>query len=493
MTKESQNTGGLSDLLEIVIDREEKVPYLAQIYIAIREAIVTGKLPPGSRLLSSRALALKINVSRICVVQAYAQLLSEGLIVGRSGSGTYVSDALSAMRVEPARASAGQGTGVAGKLSKAGADAGRLWAGLPIYDNIPFNLGVSSTDPTTLQTLRRIGQRQLGLIGETHRGFGHVQGLPELRHHIAQYLTVMRGLRCSAGQIVIVNGAHQAFDLALRVLVDPGRTVVMEDPCYAPYRDAVGLMGGIIAPVPVDAEGIRADLVAATVSDAAAVVVTPSSQYPLGVPLAFERRMQLLAWARSRQSWIVEFDVDNEFRYAGRSLAALQGLDDDGRVVYIGNLSKALLPGLSLAYLVVPKDLTDAFVASRFLVDGRPGLLPQLILSDFLGNGHLSGHLRRMRLHYENARSRLIGQIRRHLPGDVDIEVPTQGIHIVARFNGRTDDVAVSDRARQAGVVARAISPLCHERNDLHGLLLGFTGFSDTEINLAAARLARAF
>ncbi|MER9020069.1 PLP-dependent aminotransferase family protein [Mesorhizobium sp. M0898] len=486
--------GSLAELIGLTIDRSSDVPIFRQIYLGLREAIIGGRLKAESRLMSTRALADELNVSRNSVTQAYEQLTAEGYIYGRSGSGTFVAD-VSMDLLQPTTGRSVEHTPTPpDDLSELGKIAERWWPSLPLGGRQPFNPGVCSLDANSLQSLRRLGQRHLLTLGESHASYSHPQGLPQLREQIAIYLRAARAVRCDADNIIVVSGAQQAVDLALRVLVDKGDHVWLEDPCYSTTRAAVESVGGRIFPVPVDSDGIDVGFGVANCRTARLSFVTPSHQYPLGVTLSLQRRLELLRWARENNAWVIEDDFDSEIRYEGRPLASLQGLDEASRVIYIGTFSKMLMPGLRVGFAVVPKRLMPAILAARFLADRQPPMFQQLVMADFLAEGHLSSHLSRMRRIYRQARDQVIEIFHQHLNEHIEIVPTLQGTQLFAHLRDEhIDDVEFCRRAASSGVTLKPVSPMCIQRKDIRGLLLAFAGFSETEITLGISRLARLF
>ena len=400
------------ELLDLRIDRATAAPIFRQLYSEIRRVILSNVLPAGSRLPSTRQLAVRLGVSRTSVVTAYDQLLMEGYIVGRVGSGTYVSMDLPEP-IETACATGGlTATSDAPRpISAGGVRCAKFAQDNVLLDNaavhipgdVPFNTGRCSIDGRTLDAWRKLTCRRLSRVDPLHLGYSDPQGLLELRRAIAEYLRAARAVRCKPDQIIVVAGAQQAIDLTLKILVDPGEAVWVEDPCYPAAYAAFAVAGARVIPVPVDDHGLIISQGIATWPAARAVYVTPSHQYPLGVVMSMARRLELLAWARNVGGWIIEDDYDSEFRYAGRPLASLQGLDDSHRVIYVGTLSKVLFPGLRVGYAVVPHDLVDAFTAARLLADRNPPTLEQGVVADFINQGFFTSHIRRMRMKYREA------------------------------------------------------------------------------------------
>jgi GntR family transcriptional regulator/MocR family aminotransferase len=358
-------------------------------------------------------------------------------------------------------------------------------------DERPFNTGRTLVDARTVEIWRRLTHRAVRALGPRHVGYTDPYGFIELRRTIAAYLRAARAVRCEAEQIVVTAGTQQAIDLAIRVLLAPGDEVWVEDPGYSLTHRQLALAKVALRPIPVDEHGVRVDVGVRAAPAARAAFVTPSHQFPTGVVLSMARRLALLAWARDAGAYIVEDDYVSEFRYSGRPLAALQGLDDDERVIYVGTLNKALFPGLRLGYAVVPPALLPAYVNARYLIDRQPPSLNQMVLAEFMQQGYFAAHIRRMRQLYRAQRDALAAALTLRAGGHVRVEVPDQGMHLVAYLEGRLSDVAVEDAAARAGVVVRAMSRFYRAAAPRSALMLGFSGFPRPVVVPAAARLAR--
>jgi GntR family transcriptional regulator / MocR family aminotransferase len=470
------------------------VPLHRQLFEALRAAILDGRLGTGARLPSTRDLARELGVSRNTAMNAYDQLVAEGYLEGRTGAGTFVSETMPGELIR-ARARRDSETRLAGGpgLSRRG---GGL-AGAPIRDAEPsgpgirpFRSGVPALDAFPTETWARLAGRRWRNAPSDQLGYGHVAGHPELRHEIAAYLRLSRGVRCTEEQVIVVSGSQQAFDLTARLLLDPGDVAWMEDPGYAGVRGALLGAGIRVAPVPVDAEGLDVAAGERIAPAARLVSVTPSHQYPMGVTMSLPRRLALLAWASRAGAWILEDDYDAEFRYSGRSLEALQGLDDEGLVVYAGTFSKVLAPALRLGYLVVPPGLVEAFTTAREVADRHAPTIEQAVLADFMAEGHFARHLRRMRTRYAERQATLIAAARELPVGLVDVQPAEAGLHVVGWLPPGRDGADVARRAAAAGVdVHPFIAPGEPPR---HGLMLGYAPYTTDEIRAAMARLAGA-
>ncbi|WP_188908475.1 MocR-like pyridoxine biosynthesis transcription factor PdxR [Aureimonas endophytica] len=472
------------------IDRTLTISATRQLYLALRDAIMTGTLRPGHRLPSTRLAMREWGLSRGLVAEAYELLMAEGYAEARHGSGTYVAaDLPEALPGAPSIAR----KAAASPPRRFAPQAERLLRspGPPERRTLPFAAGRVLHDKRTANLLRRIAARHLDFGSD---GYGDPQGLPSLRQGIADYLAASRGVRCTAAQIFVTAGTQQALDLACRVLIAPGDAVLIEDPCYPPARAVFTLNGARLIGLPVDQHGLRIDSFDKAAERPAAVYVTPSHQYPLGATLSLQRRLQLLQLARETGCWIIEDDYDSEFRYEGAAIASLQGLDGDGRVLYAGTFSKALLPSIRLGYLVVPSDLAPAFRAVRPALDVFPPSLPQRIVADYLGEGHFAAHLRRLRESFRASRDDLVGRLKDSLAAHLIADAPEQGIFLTARSTGTwTDDVRLAKAAEAAGVVVVPVSPMHIAAPAKDHLIFGFSGLSRDEAEAGIERLVQVF
>lgn len=485
--KASRRHEGATHLVDITIDRTSQASIGRQLYFALRDAIISGRMPAGARLPSTRAAAGLWGVSRGVVVEAYDTLLSESYVVGQHGSGTFVSADVPG---RPERARRTAHTTAKSDISS----AARSVIGNALLDPQPqvaFATGRAEPDDRTRAILKRIGHRHLDALCDHYRD---PQGEERLRSEVVTYLAAARGVRCEPDRVFITSGSQQAIDLAIRTLIDRGDTVAIEEPGYPPARLAFTAGGAKLIPIPVDPHGINVDVLAERRENVRAVYVTPSHQYPTGTVLSMARRLALIDWAAAKGAWILEDDYDSEFRYDDRPLAALQGVDEHDRVIYLGTFSKALLPGLRLGYLVVPAELVPAIRAMRVLLDRFPAPFHQLVVADFLSEGHFSSHLRRLRETYRASRDMLVSLLREQFidqPG-IGIEVPAQGVHLLARLPLGFNDVSIAQAARRSGVTVLPISSMHLAPIVSHGLLLGFSALHSEDATPGVRRLATA-
>jgi len=472
------------------LDRASATPLFRQIYLQIRSDVLAGRLVPGAKLPSTRALATELGAARASVVAAYELLLAEGYLEGRAGSGTYVSADLSGLVARPAHRRGARRSATPQPVPAPAQPYTALGGSTAQTDERPFNTGRSLTDARTVEVWRRLTHRAVRSLGVQDLGYSDPCGFIELRRCICDYLQAARAVRCDPEQIVVTAGTQQAIDIAIRVLLAPGDPVWVEDPGYALTHEQLLLAKARPQPIPVDRHGIRVAAGIRAAPRARAAFVTPSHQFPTGVPLSMARRLELLAWARASGAFIVEDDYASEFRYSGPPLASLQGLDEDARVIYVGTLNKALFPGLRMGYAVVPHALLPAFVGARYLMDRQPPSLTQSVLAEFMRQGHFAAHIRRMRLLYREQRDALAATLMRRAGGQLEIAVPDQGMHLIAYLANGISDVALEAEARRHGIILRAMSRFYRTAPPRPALMLGFSGFPRAMIVPAAARLA---
>lgn len=469
-----------------------------QVCERLREAILAGQFPPGSRLPSSRMLAVELGVSRNTVLAAFEQLYAQGYIEGRRGSGTYVSEALPEefLRVGP-NGVMRSGERATAQLSKRGqriVESPRT--PLPVLaDNAnqrAFTIGLPDNRAFPYDVWLRLTTRRLrGSSWELTR-YNHPAGYARLREAIAARLTTLRGVRCSAEQVIIVTGSQQALDFCARMLLDPGDSAWVEDPGYLGARAALVAAGARLVPIPTDHDGLDVSAGLASAPDARLTVVTPSHQFPLGSTLSLARRLALIDWASRTGSWVIEDDYDAEFRYVGRPYTALQGIDQRGCVIYVGTFSKAVFPGLRLGYIVVPHQLVDAFVAAHLATDIHTHVLEQAVLADFIESGQLDRHLRFMRVMYAERQELLVEAAQRELGGVLQVKSADSGLHLVGWLASDLDDEVVTRKAARQGVDVWPLSAHALHPYPRDALLLGYAAFSPSEIRWGIQRLARA-
>jgi GntR family transcriptional regulator/MocR family aminotransferase len=463
-----------------------------RVFHCLRTAMLEGVLRPESRLPASRDLAQEIHVSRNTVLSAYAQLQAEGYLEARTGRGTWVAKQLPERYLTTHAASqqaSASGKNKQFKLSKRGTQLvgyaaaspnqwGAFVPGTPDVTEFPhalFNRILSrlSREPEIDQLI-----------------YSNAGGCLELRSALADYLRVARSIRCDVDQVIITEGIHQAIDLVSRTLSDHGDRVWIEDPGYWGVRNSLRVNGALIEAMPVDAEGIVPNLECKKAPKL--IFVTPSHQYPLGSHLSPARRKQLLEFARRNASWIIEDDYDSEFRFSGQPYPALQGLEADAPVIYMGTFSKTIFPALRLGYLVVPKILFSPLrIASAELYRGGH-LLSQRAVAEFIRDGHYEAHIRRMRLLYFKRRKLLVSLIYRYLGPEFLHEYDEEaGLHLILKLPHGCDDVAIASQALARRIFVRPLSQyyMTHHAQAPRGLLLGFACVAEQDMMLAFGNL----
>lgn len=466
-------------------------PLYVQLYRRVRDGVLRGAIPPGTRLPSARTLAREEGISRNTVEAAYGQLRAEGFVVRRIGSGTRIRDDLPERLLRPSTAARGMSASPGPDTPTASAPTpelsvrGRRLA--ESGEDVSLPVGVSfapclpGLDALPLDTWTRVAARRIRR-DSAQLALPPAEGLPALREAVAAYLHMDRGVRCTAEQILIVNSAQQAIDLVARVLLDPGDQVWMEDPGYVAARRAFEAAGARTVPIAVDDDGMVIDEGTAKAPLARLAYVTPSHQYPLGVTTSLKRRLALLAWAEHAGSWILEDDYDSELRYDGRPLASVQGIDQSGRVLYVGTFNKILFPGVRVAYLVLPRNLIEPFARAREIADGFTSPLLQGVLADFMDEGHFATHLRRVRELYRDRRDHFLALAQEHLPHEARVGPSVAGMHVALHLPGHVDDVDLATRGRALGLASPALSAHAVE-SDLRGLVVhyGYTPVADME------------
>jgi len=476
----------------IALERDGAVSLQRQLYAALREAILRGRLAPGTRLPATRLLARDLGTARNTVVAAFEQLVAEGYLASRVGDGTRVAAVLpeTLLHARRARVTAAP-QGVAPGLSRRGQAIVGARRALRNPQRRAFQPGLPALDEFPRDLWTRLLARRARRSPRATLGYGYPAGLPILREAIAWWFGAARGVTCTPEQVIVVAGAQAGLDLACRLLLDAGDPAWIEEPGYLGARGALLAAGAAPVPVPIDADGLDVDAGARASPAARLVYVTPSHQFPLGMTMSLARRLRLLAWAAEAGAWVLEDDFDSEYRYAGRPVAAMQGLDAAGRVVYVGTFSKTMFPALRAGYLVVPVTLVDAFTAAVRLTGHQVAGDVQAALADFLAEGHFAAHVRRMRSLYAARQDVLVGALRRRLGGLLAVEAREGGMQVAAMLPAGADDVGAARAADAEGVVAPPLSMYHLGTAGRRGLHLGFAAVSEREIPAGVERLAR--
>jgi GntR family transcriptional regulator/MocR family aminotransferase len=461
--------------LHLPLDRDVETPIFRQISDGLRRAILDGRLRPGQRIPSTRSLATDLGVSRLPVLSAYEQLLHEGYLVGRTGSGTFVSrsipdDLLRTPAVaRPAPVVRPDDVSFRERVVPNRPSLTSWHA--PV---IPFQVGLPALDLFPHAAWAKLVARQLRAETAEQLAYSDPAGTRSLRVAIAEHLRASRAVRCVADQVLIVSGSQAALRLAAATLLEPNDRVAVEEPGYFGAHRALRAAGAQLVPVPVDEEGLHVATLERRGKNVRAVYVTPSHQYPLGTTMSASRRFALLDWATRNDAWILEDDYDSEFRYVSRPVGALQGMDAHDRVIYMGTFSKALFPALRVGYIVVPPLLWNNFVQSRFAFDLFTPTLYQRALAEFLKQGHFARHLRRMRSAYLERRDALLSGLAVHCGDQVQVHNSDAGLHVAVLLREGLDDHDVATRLGRRGVAVLTLSSTYVGPKPKQGLLLGF-------------------
>lgn len=484
--------------LGITLDTTAAAALHLQIGNQLRRAILEGRLAAGTKLPSSRLMAEDLDCARGTILSALDPLIAEGYLISRAGAGVFVAKELPEEMPALPKTGSVRWDAPSPKehalplRTQALLDSRTGKTAPPGASPIAFPLGQPDRQAFPFPLWAKLMEREWRTPAWQVAGMPHPFGHDGLRTAIAAHLGAARGFACEAGNIVITSGVRESVSLFARIVLAAGDRTWIEEPGYPGVGQALAGAQVHAVPVPVDQFGFSPETAQALAPEARMAIVTPSHQYPLGIVMSLQRRLALLGWAERGGNWIIEDDFDGEYRYSGRPLAPLRALDRTGRVAYLGNFSKLLFPSLRLSYLVLPAGLADAAAAIMAGGPATASLLGQGALARFIADGHLSAHLRRTRLLYARRQHALIVSAERHLKGLLDIAPTPGGMHLIARphphLEPRFDDVAVTAAAR--GLSLSALSRCYQDSRKAQGLILGYAGTPDAEID-PAVRLLR--
>jgi GntR family transcriptional regulator / MocR family aminotransferase len=453
--------------LTLSLDHNSPIPLHRQVYAELRRSILAGRLLPGQRLPSTRSLSLTLSISRTTATQGYEQLLSEGYLEARRGSGTFVcaqlpDTLLNTAAIDPIDPSKSSAI----RLSQ----YARSMKGNPLVlqtypdAEISFRYGRPALAQFPIGLWRKLLSRHCSADTGWLDYALDAQGDLGLRTAIARYLGRARAVQCDPSQIVLTNGTQQGLDLILRVLTEPGDTIALEDPGYLSARKVFLSHRVNLLPIPVDASGLVVEYLTQLTTPGVEppvrlLSVTPSHQFPTGATLSLSRRLALLQWAQQTGAMIIEDDYDSEYRYGDQPMPALQGLDSSDSVIYMGTFSKVLFPSLRIGYLVLPSQLVPFVAQAKWLSDRQMPMLEQKVLTDFIEAGHLESHIRKMRSHYDRRRQVLVQTLQQCFGTQVTVLGEKAGIHVMVRFSLDLSGVEIMARSLQAGVGIVPASP----------------------------------
>jgi len=489
----------------LALDKHGRESLAQQLHQRLRAAIVEQRLPAGAPLPSTRRVAQAYGIARNTVIAAYDLLMAEGFIVTRPGASARVANWAPALAALPARGRKRSprlavSSSIIDRLppSTLAADAGRVEGAShsAVRASAPpgFHLGVPDHRWFPSDVWRRLLLRSSSLALPNAFGYPSAEGRPLLRAAIAQHVAYARAVVCDERDVIVTSGAQQAFDLLARVLVTKGHTkVAVEDPGYPPLRAAMLAAGAQLVPIPVDEEGL---LVERIPTDVKIVCVTPSHQFPTGVAMSLPRRRALLEFARRHAAVIVEDDYDGEFRYAAQPLDALQTLDREGKVIYVGTFSKSMFPSLRIGFTIAPPWLIGPLAAAKQRADNGSNAVLQEALARFILDGHLARYARTMRKRYARRRDALLHSIERHLVDWLLPVPPGAGIHLSASYRDRRYGKRIMSLTEHHAIGAQPVSDFLIDRETAarggSGIVFGFGCIDEPQIEGSIARLSRA-
>ncbi|MGJ4970925.1 PLP-dependent aminotransferase family protein [Bradyrhizobium sp. HKCCYLRH1073] len=459
-----------------------------QLTQALREAISKGILKPGERLPSTRALANSLQLARGTVIEAFHQLHAEGYLEARARGSTIVANVNADTDLMTRAPALIERADPSPLLPEKVARLAEVARSLRPQDPAPFAIAHPAGAVAPGDQWRRLGNRVRALRAAAPSGYIDPKGVPDLRIAIAEYARKARGVKCEPDQVIVTAGTQQGLFISATVLLSDGDAVWAEDPAYPGIIAVLENFNVRTFRIPVDDQGIDVQDGLVQCPNARVAFVTPSHQYPLGMPMSMARRTALLSWARQNNAWIVEDDYDSELRYAGHPFPSLQGLDP-ARVVYLGTMSKVLFSSMRIGYAIVPPPLVDAFAGARALIDRHSPAVDQHVLAQYMREGHFEAHIRRIRGAYAERRAALISALVKDLPSWATLQPSDQGMHLLLWLPPGLDDVTLAEQAHKAGLVVRPISPMYHATPPRGGLMLGFGGFSIAELQSAVVRL----
>ncbi|WP_310626726.1 PLP-dependent aminotransferase family protein [Limnohabitans sp.] len=444
-----------------------------QLYLLLKQAIQEKNLRAGECLPSSRSLAQDLGLARNTVMSAMSQLEAEGFLETRQGSGTYVRYKLPAhVRLKGKKKTAPSTSDTPRAISKRGTHLLKQ-AMADELEIQPFTQGFPDFSPFPLTLWQRLQNKHWRLSYADMLDYNDTGGFMPLKRAIAQYLRMSRNMSLEDEQVIITTGTQQSLSLCATLLSDPDDTVWVEDPLYWGAAQTFRASGLCMHGIPTDIQGLNIAH-SEHAPTARMIYVTPSHQYPTGGILSLERRHTLLQRCHDMQAWVLEDDYDSEFRFAGQAMSSLHGLDVHDRVFYMGTFSKALYPGIKMAYLVVPLPWVQAFKRAHYDLH-RPGLMHQQVaMAEFIELGHFHTTIRNARQHYEERRQALLQALTPCLGRHASISGAEQGLHLCVHLPPHVDDVALAQLAHTYGLTVRALSRYTITRKNLRGLVIGY-------------------
>lgn len=459
-----------------------------QLAQALREAIAKKELLSGAPLPSSRTMAESLKISRGTVNEVYDQLIAEGWLVAKAGSGTCVESLMDETTFADSSLQQADLTKLV-VIPKHSEQYAKLATKLSPLPSVPFSIAAPEGEAAMDRHWQKVSNRVMSTQLANPVGYCESNGLLQLRVAIAEYLRRSRAVNCQSQNVIVTEGTQQALYLSAMVLLQRDDIAWAEDPAYPGLTSVLDERGINTYRGQLDEQGFDVAKAIAKSPEAKVAYVTPSHQYPIGMPLSMARRFALLDWARQNNTWIVEDDYDSELRYSGHPFPAMQGMDSQ-RVIYMGTFSKVLAPSLRLGYLVVPDCLIDAFIGARALLGRHSSMTEQHILATYMQEGYFETHIKRIRSVYGSRRKYLIDALNSKIPA-LQIQPSDQGMHIVAWLPEGLNDVDMAQAAMNAGIATRPISPMCSTAHKQSGLMLGFGGFTEQQLEAAVDTLTK--
>lgn len=464
-------------------DRPSGATLTRWLHEELRRAILDGRLKPGARLPATRDFAKQYGISRGTAVTVFEQLLLDGYLECQVGAGTWVNQLLPEHQPNAKKK----------KLRAGGPGPPGPLLGLKFpHVARPFRIQEPAAKEFPAKVWARVASRRVRKLSSSLLVGSHPAGYEPLREAVAAYLASTRGVKCTSDQIVITSGVQQSLDLLARLLLKPGDAVWMEDPGYFGAAMAFGNAGAKIVPVPVDEQGISIEEGRRFSGRVTCAYVTPAHQFPMGTTMSMERRLELLAWAAEDGAFVIEDDYDSEYRFEGRPVPALQGLDRNGSVILLGTFNKLLFPSLRLGYAVLPPSLVDRFLAFRYGSELHGSSIDQAVLCDFMMEGHLGRHIRRMRELYGGRLAALLEGGQKYLAGLLEIAPIHAGLYTMGLLKNGMPSSEAEAAASANGVETMGLHRFTLGRADPGGLMLGFAAFDENRIRQGLEDLARA-
>lgn len=494
----------LRNAADLALDRTFMMPLHRQLYDRLRYAILSGQLQPGQNLPSTRILAGELGISRNTASNAYEQLCAEGYIERRVGQGTRVAcdlpETFFLPKGVPHRNTApDESTHAIFFLSRLGKalmsqdPKSSIQTYLRPTPPHAFRTGAPELRAFPFQQWNQIAAHCARSLLRNMAAYQDIAGYYPLREAIASHVSITRGVHCQAEQVIIVPGAQTALDMAARLLLNPGDLAWVENPGYLGAQHALLNAGAQLAPIPVTSKGINVDIGQKQYPQGRLAYVTPSHQFPSGITMHLSQRVALLQWAKQTNAWILEDDYDSDYRFSGRPLDALQGLDLAQRVIYIGTFSKVLFPALRIGYLIVPPQLIPPFLSLCSYTHIHVPILDQLTLEAWMTKGYLLRHIRRMRDLYAARRALLIESLQKELGGSIDVQPPQAGLHLMGWLPPNLDDQQITQQAASSGIEIIPLSALTLGSSQRGGLVLGYGAVNEQEIQAGIRQLVSVF